>query len=69
VQNVRSGIIGGRIGRFNPTAEADRPGTKAIIAEAILRTGVRLTIHEAMTEEYILGAATAIEKVARHYAV
>jgi perosamine synthetase len=38
-------------------------------AEAILRTGVRLTIHEAMTEEYVLGAATAIEKVARHYAV
>jgi len=24
---------------------------------------------EAMTEEYILGAATAIRKVARHYAV
>ena len=37
-------------------------------AEAILQTGVRMTIHEAMTEEYILGAAAAIGKVARHYA-
>lgn len=38
-------------------------------AEAILETGIKMTIHEAMTEEYILGAATAIRKVARHYAV
>jgi len=38
-------------------------------AEAILKTGIKLTIHEAMTEEYILGVATAIRKVARHYAV
>ena len=38
-------------------------------AEAILETGIKLTIHEAMTEEYILGVATAIQKVARHYAV
>jgi dTDP-4-amino-4,6-dideoxygalactose transaminase len=37
-------------------------------AEAILRTGIRVTIHEAMTEEYILGAAAAIAKVARYYA-
>lgn len=37
-------------------------------AEAILETGVTVTIHEAMTEEYILGVATAIRKVARHYA-
>jgi dTDP-4-amino-4,6-dideoxygalactose transaminase len=37
--------------------------------EAILKTGIRVTIHEAMTEDYILGAAAAIEKVARHYAV
>jgi dTDP-4-amino-4,6-dideoxygalactose transaminase len=37
-------------------------------AEAILKTGVRMTIHEAMTEKYILGAAKAIKKVAQHYA-
>jgi perosamine synthetase len=38
-------------------------------AEAILETGVKVSIHEAMTEEYILGVAEAIRKVARHYAV
>jgi len=38
-------------------------------AEAILETGIKMTIHQAMTEEYILGAATAIRKVAEHYAV
>ena len=37
-------------------------------AEAILQTGIRVVIHEAMTEEYILGAAAAIGKVARYYA-
>ena len=37
-------------------------------AEAILATGIRVTIHEGMTEEYILSVAQAIEKVARHYA-
>jgi dTDP-4-amino-4,6-dideoxygalactose transaminase len=37
-------------------------------AEAILQTGIRVAIHEAMTEAYILDAAAAIEKVARHYA-
>jgi dTDP-4-amino-4,6-dideoxygalactose transaminase len=36
--------------------------------EAILQTGIRVTIHEAMTEDYILGAAAAIAKVARYYA-
>ncbi|MBM3892388.1 MAG: glutamine--scyllo-inositol aminotransferase, partial [Verrucomicrobia bacterium] len=38
-------------------------------AEAIHRTGIRLPLHEGMTEDYILGAAAAIEKVARHFAV
>lgn len=38
-------------------------------AEAILRTGVKITIHEAMTEDYITSVAEAIRKVARHYAV
>jgi dTDP-4-amino-4,6-dideoxygalactose transaminase len=37
-------------------------------AEAILQTGIRITIHEAMTEEYITSVAGAIRKVARHYA-
>lgn len=37
-------------------------------AEAILQTGVRVTIHEAMTEDYIASVGAAIRKVARHYA-
>jgi hypothetical protein len=37
--------------------------------EAILETGIRVTITEHMTEEYILGVAAAIQKVAKHYAV
>ena len=38
-------------------------------AEAILQTGIRVTIHEAMTQDYIGSVAEAIGKVARHYAV
>ncbi len=38
-------------------------------AEAILKTGIRITIHEAMTEDYILCVAEAMRKVVRHYAV
>ena len=38
-------------------------------AEAIHRTGVRLPLHEGMTEEYILQTAAAIAKVARYYAL
>jgi len=37
-------------------------------AEAILKTGIRVTIEEHMTEEYIIEVAAAIQKVARHYA-
>ena len=37
--------------------------------EAILQNGIRFTIHEGMTEEYILGAAEAVRKVAAFYAV
>ena len=36
-------------------------------AEAILRTGVRLTLHEGMNDDYILGAAQALTKVCRHF--
>jgi perosamine synthetase len=38
-------------------------------AEAILKSSMRVTIDEHMSEEYILSVATAIRKVARHYAV
>jgi dTDP-4-amino-4,6-dideoxygalactose transaminase len=38
-------------------------------AEAIHQTGIRLPLHEGMTEEYILQTAAAIAKVARYYAV
>ncbi len=37
-------------------------------AEAILKTGVRISLHEAMTEGYVQQVARAIAKVARHYA-
>jgi perosamine synthetase len=37
-------------------------------AEAILQTGIRVTIHESMNDEYIAGVAAAIAKVAHHYA-
>jgi dTDP-4-amino-4,6-dideoxygalactose transaminase len=38
-------------------------------AESILKTGVRLTIHEGMSEAYVLSLAEAVRKVAAHYAV
>ncbi|SIO22356.1 dTDP-4-amino-4,6-dideoxygalactose transaminase [Singulisphaera sp. GP187] len=38
-------------------------------AEAILKTGVRITIHEGMSEDYVLSLAAAVQKVATHYAV
>jgi hypothetical protein len=37
--------------------------------EAILKTGIRISIYEDMTDEYILAAANAIKKVAHYYAV
>lgn len=37
-------------------------------AEAILQTGIRITIQETMDKDYILGVAEAVRKVARHYA-
>ena len=42
---------------------------KCTEAESILATGIRVSIDEHMTEDYILGVAAAIQKVARHYAV
>jgi len=38
-------------------------------AESMLTEGIRVYVYEYMTEEYILGVAKAIQKVARHYAV
>ncbi|MCI0462829.1 MAG: DegT/DnrJ/EryC1/StrS family aminotransferase [Gemmataceae bacterium] len=37
-------------------------------AEAILKTGVRVVIHEGMSEAYVQSVAAAVQKVARHYA-
>ena len=37
-------------------------------AERILKTGIRLPLHEGMTGEYVLAMAAAVRKVARHYA-
>jgi len=48
--------------------EMDFSRHKCPEAESILVTAIRVPIYEYMTEEYILGAATAIRKVARHYA-
>ncbi len=41
---------------------------RTLEAEAILQTGIKIVINEAMTDDYILGAAEAVQKVARHYA-
>jgi dTDP-4-amino-4,6-dideoxygalactose transaminase len=38
-------------------------------AESILQCGVRISIHEGMSEAYVLSIAEAVRKVARHYAV
>ncbi|MDY0168331.1 MAG: hypothetical protein RBS80_17410, partial [Thermoguttaceae bacterium] len=38
-------------------------------AEAILKTCIRISIHEGMTDEYILDVAKAVRKVAAHFAV
>jgi hypothetical protein len=37
-------------------------------AEAILQTGVRMVLHEQMTEEYASNVGEAIQKVAKYYA-
>ncbi len=38
-------------------------------AEAILKTGVRVLLNEAMSDDYVQSIANAIKKVATHYAV
>ena len=37
-------------------------------AEAILEDGIRVTIHQAMTEEFVESMVNAVTKVAKHYA-
>ncbi len=34
----------------------------------ILETGIRMVLHEGMTEDYMVNIAAAIRKVAEHYA-
>jgi dTDP-4-amino-4,6-dideoxygalactose transaminase len=36
-------------------------------SESILKTAVRITIHEGMSEDYVTQVAAAVQKVARHY--
>ncbi len=38
-------------------------------AESMLTDGIRVYTYESMTEQYILGVANAIRKVAKHYAI
>lgn len=38
-------------------------------AESMLTEGIRVYVYEYMSEEYILGVAKAVQKVARHFAV
>ena len=49
--------------------EMDFTKHKCPNAESMLVEGIRVHIKEYMTEEYILGVANAIRKVAKHYAV
>jgi dTDP-4-amino-4,6-dideoxygalactose transaminase len=66
----KHGFFGGRwpVKEFGLTA-MDYSKVHRPEVEAILRTGIRLSIYEDMTEDYILAAAAAIKKVARYYAV
>jgi perosamine synthetase len=66
---LKHGFFGGRwpVREFGLTT-MDYSKQQTPEAEAILRTGIRVTIHEAMTEDYVASVAEAIRKVARHYA-
>lgn len=48
--------------------EVDYNNVSCPEAEAILTDGVRIALHEAMTEEHVENLARAVAKVARHYA-
>ncbi len=66
---LKHGFFAGRwpVREFGLTT-MDYAKTTCPEAEAILQTGIRVTIHEAMTEDYMRSVAAAIEKVTRHYA-
>jgi dTDP-4-amino-4,6-dideoxygalactose transaminase len=49
--------------------EMDFTQHKCPNAESLLTDGIRVYTYEYMTEQYILGVANAIRKVAKHYAV
>lgn len=53
--------------RENGQTEMDYTKVECHEAEAMLATGVRMVVHEAMTDSYIDAAAKAVAKVARHY--
>jgi hypothetical protein len=49
--------------------EMDYNKTSCPEAEEILASGIRVTIHQAMSEHIVEDMAKAVSKVARHYAV
>jgi perosamine synthetase len=63
------GFFGGRwpVKEFGLTS-MDYSKVSCPEAEKILQTGVRITIHEGMSESFIADVGEAIGKVARHYA-
>jgi dTDP-4-amino-4,6-dideoxygalactose transaminase len=67
---LKHGFFAGRwpIKEFGLTA-MDYTKVSCPEAESILTTGIRITIHEAMSDEFIDDVATAIRKVAAHFAV
>lgn len=54
--------------RDSGLTQMDYNKTSCPEAEAILATGIRVTIHQAMTDEYVEGIAKAVKKVAGYYA-
>jgi perosamine synthetase len=66
---LKHGFFGGRWPvREMGLTSMDYSKVRCPEAEAILKTGVRLVIHEGMSEEYIRDVAAAVCKVARYYA-
>ncbi|MEQ1828872.1 MAG: DegT/DnrJ/EryC1/StrS family aminotransferase [Pirellula sp.] len=64
------GFFGGHwpVKEFGLTS-MDYSKVKCAEAESILNSGIRLVVNEAMMEDYILGAAEAVKKVATHFAI
>jgi dTDP-4-amino-4,6-dideoxygalactose transaminase len=66
----KHGFFGGRwpVKEFGLTS-MDYTKVQRPEVDAILKTGIRISIYEDMTEDYILAAAAAIKKVSHYYAV